>query len=178
MVRTSVGALLLARQATEVCVNSRDDPVAPMKFIYTGIHVSDLDRSIDFYTKELRMKLLFRSRIKETGGEVAWLKSKGSSQVLELNWYPKGYPHGGRSGLDHLAFQVEDADKAFGELTRRSRAEIRPFEEGRWRLGYVSDPDGNWVEIGSRKRGKRRRQVRADGFTHRVNSRGPRTHGV
>jgi catechol 2,3-dioxygenase-like lactoylglutathione lyase family enzyme len=40
-----------------------------MKFIYTGIHVSDLDRSIKFYTKELKMKLLFRAEIKETGGK-------------------------------------------------------------------------------------------------------------
>ncbi len=122
-----------------------------MKFIYTGVHVSDLDRSIKFYTKELKMNLLFRAKIKETGGEVAWLKSKGSSQILELNWYPPDYRHGGSSGLDHLAFQVEDADDAFAELTRRSRGEIKPFDEGRWRLAYVSDPDGNWVEIGSKK---------------------------
>ncbi len=66
-------------------INRRARQIASTKFIYTGIHVSDLDRSIKFYTKELKMKLLFRAKIKETGGEVAWLKSTGSSQVLELN---------------------------------------------------------------------------------------------
>jgi lactoylglutathione lyase len=127
-----------------------------MKFIYTGVHVSDLDRSIKFYTRELKMKLLFKAKIKETGGEVAWLKSDGSSQILELNWYPEEYAYGGSSGLDHLAFQVDDADKAYGELTRRSRGEIKPFDEGRWRLGYIKDPDGNWIEIGSKMRKRRR----------------------
>lgn len=122
-----------------------------MKFIYTGIHVTDLDRSVRFYTKELRMKLLFRAKIKETGGEVAWLRSERSSQVLELNWYPEGYEHGGSSGLDHLAFQVDDVDVLFRRLTKTSKGEIGPFDEGNWRLGSISDPDGSWIEIGEKK---------------------------
>jgi lactoylglutathione lyase len=129
-----------------------------MKFIYTGIHVSNLDRSIKFYTKELKMKLLFKAEIKETGGAVAWLKSVGSSQILELNWYPEGFAYGGSSGLDHLAFQVEDADEAYGRLTRKSQGGIAPFDEGRWRLGYVKDPDGNWIEVGSKTRRRRKSQ--------------------
>jgi lactoylglutathione lyase len=128
-----------------------------MKFIYTGIHVSDLDRSIKFYTKELKMKLLFKAEIKETGGKVAWPKSTGSSQVLELNWYPEGYQYGGASGLDHLAYEVEDADKVYARLSRKSEGEITPFDEGRWRLGYIKDPDGNWIEIGSRIRKRRQK---------------------
>jgi len=61
------------------------------KFIYTGIMVSNLERSIAFYTKELGMKLLTKTKIKETEGSVAWLKTKGANQILELNWYPKRY---------------------------------------------------------------------------------------
>jgi hypothetical protein len=30
------------------------------------------------------MKLLFKTEIKETGGKVAWLRSKGSRQTLNL----------------------------------------------------------------------------------------------
>ena len=127
-----------------------------MRFIYTGIHVSDLDRSISFYTKELKMRLLFRARIKETGGEVAWLKSKGSSQVLELNWYPEGYPLGGKSGLDHLAFQVRDVRARFREIAKSREAPVTPFDEGSWRLAYVKDPDGNWIELGQKLKPRRR----------------------
>lgn len=122
------------------------------KFIYTGIHVSNLERSIEFYRKALGMKLLFKTSIKETGGRVAWLTTKGTKQVLELNWYPKKYRHGGRSGLDHLAFEVKDAQSAYRTLTKKRRGAISPFKEGKWCLAYIRDPDGNWIELGSRFR--------------------------
>ena len=122
------------------------------KFIYTGIHVSDFEKSIAFYRKALDMKLLFRARIKETGGRVAWLKSKGSKQILELNWYPRKYKYGGKSGLDHLAFEVKDAASAYRKLSKKYRGTIAPFEEGKWILAYVKDPNGNWIELGSKLR--------------------------
>jgi lactoylglutathione lyase len=125
------------------------------KFIYTGIHVSNLEKSIAFYRRVLGMKLLFKTKIEETGGWVAWLTSKGSKQVLELNWYPRKYKYGGRSGLDHLAFEVEDAAAEYRKLSKKYRGTIAPFEEGRWMLAYVKDPNGNWVELGSRLRRKR-----------------------
>jgi lactoylglutathione lyase len=120
------------------------------KFIYTGIQVSNLERSISFYRKSLGMKLLFKTSIKETGGRVAWLTTTGSRQILELNWYPKSYRHGGRSGLDHLAFEVKDASNAYRRLTVRRKGAIAPFKEGKWVLAYVKDPDGNWIELGSK----------------------------
>lgn len=96
------------------------------------------------------MKLLFKTSIKETGGRVAWLTTRGSRQVLELNWYPKRYRHGGKSGLDHLAFEVKDASHAYKKLAKKKRRAMPPFKEGRWLLAYVKDPDGNWIELGSR----------------------------
>lgn len=130
----------------------------PAKFIYTGIHVSDFEKSITFYREALRMRLLFRTKIKETGGRVAWLTSKGSKQVLELNWYPRKYKHGGRVGLDHLAFEVKDAAAEYRRLSKKHRVAIAPFEEGRWILAYVKDPSGNWIELGSRLRKKKSRR--------------------
>ena len=118
------------------------------KFIYTGIHVSNLERSVRFYTKELGMELMFKGLIKETGGKVAWLRTKGSKQILELNWYPKRYKYGGKSGLDHLCFEVKDADGEYRRLSKKYKGAIPPFDEGMWRLAYVKDPDGNWLEIG------------------------------
>jgi catechol 2,3-dioxygenase-like lactoylglutathione lyase family enzyme len=102
------------------------------------------------------MRLLFKTSIKETGGRVAWLTTKGSKQILELNWYPKGYKHGGKSGLDHLAFEVKDASVAYEKMTERRKGAIPPFKEGRWILAYVKDPDGNWIELGSKFRRIRR----------------------
>lgn len=129
----------------------------PVKFIYTGIHVNNLKKSIAFYTKALGMKLLFTTRIKETGGRVAWLRSKGSKQILELNWYPRRYKYGGNSGLDHLAFEVKDAVAEYRKLSKKHKVAIAPFREGKWMLAYVKDPNGNWIELGSRLKKRRRR---------------------
>lgn len=126
------------------------------RFIYTGIHVSNLEESIKFYREELGMRLLIKTKIKETGGQVAWLTSKGSKQILELNWYPIKYKHGGKSGLDHLAFEVKDAAAGYRKLSKGHRGAIAPFQEGTWLLAYVKDPNGNWVELGSRIKRKKR----------------------
>src|SRR5256885_4111175 len=77
-----------------------------MGFRYTGIRVRDLDRSIAFYTTVLGMRVTWRMKIRETGGEIAVLKSPHGSQRLELNWYPprgryRAYRRGG--GPDPLA---------------------------------------------------------------------------
>jgi catechol 2,3-dioxygenase-like lactoylglutathione lyase family enzyme len=132
----------------------------PAKFIYTGIHVSDLERSIEFYRGTLGMKLLYKTpsgaKINETGGRVAWLISKGSKQILELNWYPRQYKYGGKSGLDHLAFEVRDAAAEYRRLSKKHRSTLAPFEEGRWLLAYIKDPDGNWIELGSKLKQEKR----------------------
>lgn len=128
------------------------------KFIYTGILVKNLDRAVGFYTKQLGMRLLFRSKIKETGGEVAWLKTRGSSQILELNWYPSRRWYG-PGNLDHLAFEVDDADCVYRSMIKRGvKSAMKPFDEGSWRLAYAKDPDGAWIEIGSRLRKRKRKR--------------------
>ena len=75
-----------------------------------------------------------------------------------MNWYPKRYRHGGKSGLDHLAFEVKDASAAYKMFTARQKGAIPPFEEGKWILAYVKDPDGNWIELGSKLPRRRRRR--------------------
>src|SRR5881296_304279 len=92
-----------------------------MKFTYTGVEVRDMDRAIAFYTKGMGMELLDRHEIPATKGEVAALRSKGSEQILELNWYPRRRYRSG-SELDHLAFDVGDAgDGGPREIHRRVR---------------------------------------------------------
>ena len=102
------------------------------RLIYTGIRVKDLDKSIQFYTKILGMKLTGRSKIEASGGETAGLVSEDGGHLLELNYYPKGnrfqttYATG--EGLDHLAFQVDDLKKALAEAAK-SRIPRRPGHE-------------------------------------------------
>ena len=120
---------------------------------YVGIHVRDMDRSIAFYRDLLRMRLLRRSRVSETGGEWAELASPGSPHILELNWYPEGSkffvgPYRSGDELDHIAFEVEDVDGAYRELIARgARSGHAPFLEDGTPLAFVQDPDGIWIEL-------------------------------
>jgi catechol 2,3-dioxygenase-like lactoylglutathione lyase family enzyme len=86
------------------------------KFTYVGIRVADLQRSIDFYTGILGMKVTGRSKIEQTKGETVGLQSEKDGFILELNHYRSDSPYNTKyvvgEGLDHLAFKVDDLDKA------------------------------------------------------------------
>lgn len=128
-----------------------------MKFEYTGIRVRDMDRSIEFYTRIMGMKLLNRSRIPSTKGEVAALQSPGSQQVLELNYYEGGSeyntPYDPGEGLDHLGFRVGNLRKVLDDLmTRGVEVAIHPLsmkgDDGSNAIvAFVKDPDGIWIEL-------------------------------
>jgi len=120
-----------------------------MKFTYTGVEVRDLDRAIKFYTEGLGMELLDRHEIHATKGEVAALKSKESEQILELNWYPRRRYTSG-SELDHLAFDVGDADvdAEIERLVTSGATRARPTEvREKYIVGFAKDPDGVWLEL-------------------------------
>ena len=89
------------------------------KFTYVGIRVTDLQRSIDFYTKVLGMKVTGRGKIEQTKGETVGLQSEKDGFILELNHYEESSPYNTKytvgEGLDHLAFKVDDLDKALEE---------------------------------------------------------------
>ncbi len=134
--------------------------MAGMTFTYTGIRVRDMDASLRFYTKVMGMKLILRDRMRSTGGEYAHLKSPGSTQHLELNWYPEDSPYHSPyqegAELDHLAFWARDVDASFQNLTTNGASvAVRPFSEDGYRLAFVKDPDGIWIELIGREKRKR-----------------------
>jgi lactoylglutathione lyase len=125
--------------------------VRKMEFIYTGIRVRDLRRSIQFYTKTMGMKEVDRGKM-QAGGIYVELSSRGSDQRLELNYYPPGskfyeeYVEG--SELDHLAFLCDDVRKNYEKaLAGGATLAVEPWEEGGVTLAFVRDPDGVWIEL-------------------------------
>lgn len=132
-----------------------------MPFTYTGIRVRDLKRSITFYTKVMGLSKVQRGKMR-AGGIFVQMKDPRSHQVLELNYYPRGtkYYESFKNGseLDHLAFWERDVDDRYEELLRKGAAKaVEPFSEGGYKLAFVKDPDGIWLElIGKDKRTKRK----------------------
>jgi len=132
-----------------------------MTFRYTGIRVRDLKRSLALYTKVMGLKQTERGRMK-AGGIYVQMKDPRSRQVLELNYYPRGAKYYERfrngSELDHLAFWERDVDRKYEELLANGATKaVEPFSEGGYRLAFVKDPDGIWIELlGKDRRASRR----------------------
>jgi catechol 2,3-dioxygenase-like lactoylglutathione lyase family enzyme len=63
--------------------------VRHMQFVYFGIRVRDLKRSIRLYSRVLGLKQVHKGTMGH-GGVFVHLKKPGSSQRLELNYYPPG----------------------------------------------------------------------------------------
>ena len=123
-----------------------------MRMLHTMIRVGDLDRSIDFYTEVLGMKLLRRKDYPDGKFTLAFVGygDEKDSTVLELthNWDTKKYDLG--NGYGHIAIGVPDAYKACeavkakgGKVTR----EAGPMKHGSTVIAFVEDPDGYKIEF-------------------------------
>ena len=121
------------------------------KFTYVGIRVTDLQRSIDFYTKILGMKVTGRGKIEQTKGETVGLQSEKDGFILELNYYEVGSPYNTKysvgEGLDHLAFKVDDLDGALREAKKAGHRTILQMKANGGRWAYIEDPNGIWIEL-------------------------------
>jgi lactoylglutathione lyase len=121
------------------------------KFEYIGIRVTNLQKSIHFYTKLLGMNLINRSKMEQTKGETIVLQSEKGGPILELNYYQKDSPYNTKytpgEGLDHLAFKVDDLDKALEEAEKAGHKTILKLRQNGGRWAYIEDPDGNWIEF-------------------------------
>ena len=107
------------------------------------IDVSDLDRSLTFYTGLMGMEELFRA------DETVFLRTPGARELLALNPV-EGPVNPKAGGMDHFGFQVtpEDLDAAVEEVRA---AGVEVLEKGNFAPGvpfaYIKDPDGYTVEL-------------------------------
>ncbi len=116
-----------------------------MRTLHFGLRVSDLARSLEFYTK---VGYEFVGDVPETPfGRLTMLKLPGDEFVsLELVHKPGGGPVG--PGPHHMVVQVEDIEATAAELAGRGLA-VEPIagEVGDTRVTWLTDPDGNRVEV-------------------------------
>jgi lactoylglutathione lyase len=120
------------------------------------IRVGDLQRSIDFYTQVLGMRVL-RKTDYESGrftNVFVGYDDESKAAVLELthNWDTKSYDLG--NGYGHVALEVDDAAKACDEVRNRGgkvTREAGPMKHGTTVIAFVEDPDGYKIEFVQRK---------------------------
>jgi len=142
---------LVTEHSYTEAVSYNDVIVMNARFTYVGIRVTNLQRSIDFYTKLLGMKVKGRSKCEQTEGETVDLESQKGDFFLELNHYAETSPYNSKyvvgEGLDHLAFKVDGLDKALEEAYRAGHRTILQMKTDGSRWAYIEDPDGIWIEL-------------------------------
>jgi lactoylglutathione lyase len=123
-----------------------------MRILHTMLRVGDLQRSIDFYTKVLGMKLLRTSENPEYKYTLAFVGYGNNPDHAELeltyNWGTDKYEMGTAYG--HIAISTEDIYQtceqvraAGGNITR----EPGPVKGGTTVIAFITDPDGYKVEL-------------------------------
>lgn len=123
-----------------------------MRLLHTMIRVGDLQRSIDFYTRVLGMKLLRQKDYPEGKFTLAFVGygEEHSNTVIELtyNWDTDRYDLG--NGFGHLAIEVDDvygAAEAIRSSGGRIIREPGPMNAGTTIIAFVEDPDGYQIEL-------------------------------
>lgn len=142
---------------------------------HINIVVSDLERSVTFYTDLLGFVVTKRARLRGdwfehivglsgVDAEVAYIQAPNHGPRIELLCYhaPKGValPETARPntvGLRHIAIEVADIDVMHARLMAAGVPFIGPpvavpsnalqHDEGRKRLCYFHDPDGVLLEL-------------------------------
>jgi len=123
-----------------------------MRLLHTMLRVGDLQRSIDFYTQILGMRLLRTSENTEYRYTLAFVgyteESEGAVLELTYNWGVDSYQLGNAYG--HIALAVENVAQtcdsirqAGGKVTR----EAGPVKGGTTVIAFIEDPDGYKIEL-------------------------------
>ncbi len=141
-----------------------------MRLEQAGIRVTDLRRSLRFYTKALGLRVVRRGDTRVWGGGL-WvlLRDPRSRKEIELNWYPKGSifhaPYRVGAALDHLDFTLgavgrEVLEREYRRLLKHGAKATRwsPARTEGW-SAHVLDPDGVWITVGRRPTPSERRSM-------------------
>ena len=127
-----------------------------MRILHTMLRVTDLNRSILFYTETLGMKLLRQKDYPKGKFTLAFIGygEESENTVIELthNWDTDCYELGTAYG--HIALEVDDVYQATEEIRARGGKILRdagPMNAGATIIAFVEDPDGYQIELIGKK---------------------------
>lgn len=123
-----------------------------MRILHTMLRVGDLQRSIDFYTHVLGMKLLRTTDRPDQKYTLAFVGYGTNPEHAELeltyNYGVDKYEHGNAYG--HIAIAVDNAQKTCESVRARGgmvTREAGPVKGGSTIIAFIQDPDGYKLEL-------------------------------
>ena len=130
-----------------------DGEFGKFRLLHTMIRVKDLDKSIDFYTRLLGMKVTRRKDYPTGEFTLAFVGygDETDSTVIELthNWGQQE-PYELGTGFGHLAIGVPDIYKTCEALEAEGVSIPRPpgpMKHGGSVIAFIEDPDGYKIEL-------------------------------
>jgi lactoylglutathione lyase len=123
-----------------------------MRMLHTMIRVGHLQKSIDFYTQVLGMKLLRKHDYPEGKFTLAFVGygDEKDNTVIELtyNYGVESYDLG--TGFGHVALGCDDifaTCEAIRKIGGKVVREPGPMNHGTTVIAFVEDPDGYKIEL-------------------------------
>jgi len=123
-----------------------------MRLLHTMLRVGNLQRSVDFYTKVLGMRLLRSTDRPDQKYTLAFVGYADESEqaVLELtyNYGVERYELG--TAFGHVAIEVPDVAAACDRIRKAGGTIARepgPVKGGTTVIAFVQDPDGYKIEL-------------------------------
>jgi lactoylglutathione lyase len=123
-----------------------------MRILHTMIRSGNLERSINFYTEIMGMKLLRQKDYPKGEFTNAFLgygdESEQAALELTYNWGVESYDMG--TGFGHIALEVDDVYEATAQIKAKGGKIIRdagPMNAGTRIIAFVEDPDGYQIEL-------------------------------
>jgi len=121
----------------------------PPRWTHITINVSDIDRSVDFYTTVCGLSIV-RDRRQE-GRHNVWLGPRAAPEE-DPNFVLVIVQDEVKARLDHFGFQCESREEVeqIAELGRRQNILVEPPTDIGGVVGYftaIRDPDGHVIEF-------------------------------
>jgi lactoylglutathione lyase len=125
-----------------------------MKFLHTMLRVADMQRSVDFYTRVIGMRVLRTTDMPAQKYTLTFLgfgngNADGSAELeLTYNYGVTSYEMGGAFG--HIALGVPDVAAACERIRTAGGKVIRaagPVQGGTTVIAFIQDPDGYKIEL-------------------------------
>lgn len=125
-----------------------------MNFLHTMLRVGDMQRSVDFYTRVLGMRVLRTRDVPEHKYSLTFLgfgegNADGSAELeLTYNYGVSSYELG--TAFGHLALGVPDVAAACERIRGAGGKVVReagPVKGGTTVIAFVEDPDGYKIEL-------------------------------
>ena len=127
--------------------------MSQFRLLHTMLRVYDLEKSLDFYTRLLGMKLLRRNDYEGGRFTLAFVGygDEKETAVLELthNW-DQAEPYDIGTAYGHIALGVPDIYATCEQLAKEGVKIPRPpgpMKHGTTVIAFIEDPDGYKVEL-------------------------------